>query len=158
MRTAVDLIILSPSVLLNGDVHDRVWRGKNVSYDHLRVFECRAFVLIPKDERSKLNDKAKLCIFLGYGHAEFGYILWDPLNKKIIRSKDAVFLEDQMFEDSDKVQKKKSHVNVLVSTSAVPSPIVHDDHEGDEQKNYKEHVNKKNILFTEIFGNRLKLY
>ena len=31
--------------------------GKYVSYNHLRVFECKAFVHIPKDERSKLNVK-----------------------------------------------------------------------------------------------------
>ena len=80
MRTAVDLINLSPSVPLNGDVPDRVWTGKEVSYAHLRVFGCRAFVHIPKDERSKLDDKAKSCIFLGYGHEEFGYRLRDSVN------------------------------------------------------------------------------
>ena len=143
MRTAVDLINLSPSVPLNGDVPERVWRGKDVSYDHLRVFGCRAFVHIPKDERSKLDDKAKPCIFLGYGHEEFGYRLWDPLNKKIIRSRDVVFLEDQIFEDCDKVQKQKSPANVPVSTSSVPSPIVHDDHGRDEQENHEEQVNEE---------------
>lgn len=97
MRTAVDLINLSPPVPLNGDVPERVWRGKYVSYDPLRVFGCRAFVHILKDKRSKVDDKEKPCIFLGYGHEEFGYRLWDPLNKKIIRSMDVVFLEDQIF-------------------------------------------------------------
>ena len=48
---------------------------KDVSYDHLRVFSCRAFVYVPKDERSKLDVKAKPCIFLGYDHKEFGYWL-----------------------------------------------------------------------------------
>ena len=75
MRTTVDLINLSPSAPLLGDVPQRVWIGKNVTYDHLKVFGCRAFVHIPKDERSKLDDKAKQCIFLGYGHDEFGYRL-----------------------------------------------------------------------------------
>ena len=55
MRIAVDLINLSPSVPLNGDVPKKVWTGKEVSYDHLRVFGCRAFVHIPKDERSSLD-------------------------------------------------------------------------------------------------------
>jgi hypothetical protein len=45
------------------------------SYDHLRVFGCRAFVHIPKDERSKLDSKTKECIFLGYGNGQFGYRL-----------------------------------------------------------------------------------
>lgn len=65
------------------------------SYDHLRVFGCRAFAHIPKDERSKLDDKSKQYIFLGYAHEEFGYRLWDPIDKKIVKSRDVVFLEDQ---------------------------------------------------------------
>ena len=94
MRIAVDLINLSPSVPLNGDVQEKVWTGKEVSYDHLRVFGCRAFVHIPKDERSKLDLKAKQCILLGYRHEEFGYRLYDPVDKKAVRSQDVVFLED----------------------------------------------------------------
>ena len=73
MRTSIDLINLSPLVPLKGDVLERVWKGKDVSYDHLRVFGYREFVHISKDERSKLNVKAKPFIFLGYGHEEFGY-------------------------------------------------------------------------------------
>ena len=75
MRTSIDLINLSPSVPLKGDVPERVWTWKDVSYDNLSVFGCKAFVHIPKDERSKLDVKAKPCIFSGYGHEEFGYRL-----------------------------------------------------------------------------------
>ena len=94
MHTTIDLIIISPSVLLDGDVPKRVWTGKNVSYKYLRVFGCRAYVHIPKNKRSKLDDKAKECIFLGYRHEEFGYWLWDPVARKLIRSRDIVFLKD----------------------------------------------------------------
>ena len=59
MRTAVDLINLSPAAASNGDVSNRVWTGKNVSYGYLRFFGCRTFVHVPKDERSKLDEKAK---------------------------------------------------------------------------------------------------
>ena len=92
MRTTIDLINLSPSVPLNGDVPEKVWIRKEVSYDHLRVFGCRDFVHIPKDESSKLDPKAKQCIFLGYGHEKFGYRLYDPVDKKVVRSRDVVFL------------------------------------------------------------------
>ncbi|CAL1381478.1 unnamed protein product [Linum trigynum] len=75
MRTTVDLINISPLVPLEGDVPQRVWTGKEVSYEHLRVFGCKAYVHVPKDERAKLDDKAKPCIFMGYGREEFGYRL-----------------------------------------------------------------------------------
>ena len=65
MRTSIDLIHLSPLVPLKGDVPERVWTRKDVSYENLRVFGCKAFVHIPKYERSKLDVKAKPCIFLG---------------------------------------------------------------------------------------------
>ena len=65
MRTSIDLINLFPSVPLKGDVLERVWIEKDISYDHLRVFDYRAFVHIPKDERSKLDVKAKPCISWG---------------------------------------------------------------------------------------------
>lgn len=52
-----------------------------MAYDYLRVFGCRAFVHIPKDERSKLDSKTKECIFLSYENDKFGYKLWDPIEK-----------------------------------------------------------------------------
>ncbi|CAL2226286.1 unnamed protein product [Prunus armeniaca] len=57
--TVVDLINLSPSAPLNGDVPNKV------------------FVHIPKDEISKLDAKSKECIFVGYGNEEFNQNIED---------------------------------------------------------------------------------
>ncbi|KAM2683111.1 hypothetical protein EV1_044763 [Malus domestica] len=102
VRTACYLINRSPSVPLGLDVPERVWAGNDVSYSHLKVFGCKAFVHVPKEQRSKLDYKATPCIFLGYGGEDFGYRLWDPYQKKFIRSRDVVFYEDQTIGDSDK--------------------------------------------------------
>ncbi|KAG8391787.1 hypothetical protein BUALT_Bualt01G0223300 [Buddleja alternifolia] len=131
-RTAVDLINLSPSAPLDGDIPDRVWSGKYVSYKRLRVFGCRAFVHIPKDERSKLDDKTKPCTFLGYGHEEFGYRLWDPVNRKVIRSRDVVFLEEQTSDDTKQSERKESSQEVPDDLDPVPSRTTRD-HGGDVQ-------------------------
>ena len=66
MCVITDLINLSPSASLDGDVPERVWTGKDISCKHLRVFGCRVYIHIPKDERSEFDDKAKECVFLGY--------------------------------------------------------------------------------------------
>jgi hypothetical protein len=79
LNTAVHLINRSPSHALDGDIPEIVWKGKNISYDHLRVFDCRAFMYIPKDGRSKLDSKTNKCIFLGFENGEFGYRLWDDV-------------------------------------------------------------------------------
>ncbi|KAM1487717.1 hypothetical protein ACFX2I_001756 [Malus domestica] len=102
VRTACYLINRSPSVPLGLDVPERVWTGNDVSYSHLKVFGCKAFVHVPKEQRSKLDYKATPCIFLGYGGEDFGYRLWDPYQKKFIRSRDVVFYEEQTIGDSDK--------------------------------------------------------
>ena len=134
MRTSIDLINLSPSIPLKGNALERVWTRKDVSYDHLRVFGCKTFVHIPKDERSKLDVKAKPCIFLGYGHEEFGYRLWDPLSRKIFRSRDVRFLEDQLVDDSDKVEKASSSTEIPIRIDPVVPPIVYANHGGELQK------------------------
>ena len=81
--------------------------GKDVSSKHLKVFGCRAYVHIPKDERSKLDDKAKEYINLGYGYEEFGYRLWVLVGRKLIRNRDVVFLEDQIIGDITKSDKSQ---------------------------------------------------
>ncbi|RVX05220.1 Retrovirus-related Pol polyprotein from transposon TNT 1-94 [Vitis vinifera] len=55
------------------DVPDSIWSNNKIFYDHLRVFGCKTFVHIPKDERSKLDAKSRPCVFIGYGQDELGY-------------------------------------------------------------------------------------
>jgi len=40
----VHVINLSPVVALNSEMPNKIWFGKNMKYDHLRVFGCKAFV------------------------------------------------------------------------------------------------------------------
>ena len=143
MRTFIDLIDLSPSYPLESDIPERVWTGKFISFEHLRVFGCRAFVHVPKDELSKLDSKTKQFIFLGYSNEEFGYRLWDSATKKIIRSGDVVFFEDQTIEDLDQVKKpkpfSKEHIDLgLVS----PNSMGHNEHMEVVQKEQVDTVDR----------------
>jgi len=76
MKTEVTLLNLSPSQSLKGKILEEEWYGKKASYDHLKVFRCRAFIHIPKDERMKLDARTKESIYLGSPKDEFGYRLW----------------------------------------------------------------------------------
>ncbi|KAL7219494.1 hypothetical protein ACSBR2_012530 [Camellia fascicularis] len=140
MRTTVDVINLSPSFPLNGDVPERVWTRKDVSYEHLRVFGCRAFVHILKDERSKLDSKLRQCIyiFLGYGRDEFGYRLWDLVNKKFIRNCDVVFLEDQTIGDFSKGDQPEPKTSDLIDINPSPSSLLDNENEGDVKPPFKD--------------------
>ena len=57
------------------------------------MYGCQAFVHVPKEKRSKLDSKSQECIFLGYGEDKYGFRLWDPIAKNIVRSQDVVFNE-----------------------------------------------------------------
>ncbi|KAG8478926.1 hypothetical protein CXB51_028925 [Gossypium anomalum] len=126
------------------DVQDRVWFGKDVSYDYLCVFGCKAFVHVPKDERSKLDAKTRQSIFIGYGlDGEFGYRLYDLVQKKLMRSRDVVFIEDQTIDDIDKTKKVDSQdsgdlidVNPI-SLDSSPDPIQDDVH-GDVSDDHQD--------------------
>ena len=137
LRTAVDVINLSPCTTLDGDVAEHVWSGKDVSYRHLRVFGCRAFAHVPDNERSKLDGKSKECIFLGYSHDQFGYRLWDPEKQKVFRSRDVVFFEDQTFEDLKKKAPAKTSAEGLADCDPVIPPVYQGDG-GDVQENSVE--------------------
>ncbi|KAJ0501528.1 putative RNA-directed DNA polymerase [Helianthus annuus] len=115
----------------------------DVSYDDLRVFGCKAFVHIPKDERTKLDVKTKPCIFVGYGGDEFGHRFYDPISKKLIRSFDADFIEDQSLKDIEKTKIVPQHTDDLTDLDPVPpqhsEPHNEDDIQHDEQHGTDNH-------------------
>ncbi|KAE8661582.1 putative ribonuclease H protein [Hibiscus syriacus] len=78
VNMACYLINGSPRLSLAGKVAEEVWIGYNVTFDHLRIFGCHAYVHVPADERSKLDAKSKEYIFLGYKKGVKGFKFWDP--------------------------------------------------------------------------------
>lgn len=50
---------------------------------HLRIFGSLCFVHIPKEKRSKLEEKARRGIFIGYSDQSKGYIVLILENEKV---------------------------------------------------------------------------
>jgi len=70
---------------------------------------------IARDQRSKLDSKTRPCIFLGYSEDEFGYRFWDLIDKKVVRSRDIVFMEDKTIEDwKQKLPLSSSHPATVI--------------------------------------------
>jgi len=113
VRTTCNLINRSPSTVLDGGIPEEVWTGKKLNYSHLKIFGCEAFIHIPKENRTKLDDKSMKCIFLGYADEEFGYHLWDPVKHKIIRSRDVIFNESEMFKRNVGEVEVKKVINMF---------------------------------------------
>ena len=73
-----------------------------------------------------LIQKQSSAYFLAMGHEEFGYRLYDPVDKKVVRSRDVVFLEDQTIEVIDKLESAESSTDDLVDLDPLDPSIVHD--------------------------------
>jgi hypothetical protein len=84
---------MSPSSTLVNTTPHEVWLGKNPLVSHLKVFDCDAFVHVPKEKRSKLDKKAIKCIFIGCKEGMKGYKLWDHASRKTVYNRYVVFRE-----------------------------------------------------------------
>ena len=93
LSTAVHLRNRSPTKAVDGVTPCEAWTNKKPEVAHLRVFGCEAHAHIPKDERHKLDPKARKCIFLGYGEETKGYRLYNTKKKKVFHSRDVKFNE-----------------------------------------------------------------
>ena len=93
LATATYLRNRSPTIAVKGKTPYEAICGEKPKVRHLRVFGCTAYSHIPKDERQKLDAKARKCIFLGYSSNRKGYRLYDQSSRKVIHSRDVKFNE-----------------------------------------------------------------
>jgi len=70
------------------------WSGKKPSVSHLRIFESIAYSNVNDEKRVKLDDKNEKLVFIGYDSRSKGYKLYNPINGKVIISRDVVFDEE----------------------------------------------------------------
>ena len=60
---------------------------------HLRIFGCKAFAHIPKENKNKLAIKAIKCNFVGYCSKFKAYKMFDPSTHRVFASRDVIFHE-----------------------------------------------------------------
>ncbi|KAI9201238.1 hypothetical protein LWI28_020595 [Acer negundo] len=101
-----------------------VARGKKCSslyFMQANVSDCIINTMETENERSKLDVKTRQCVFIGYGQDEFSYRFYDPLQKKLVRSRDVMFMEDQTIHDIEKTDKTVSQYHDdLIDLDPVP--------------------------------------
>eukprot|EP00253_Pinus_taeda_P002681 PITA_02681 len=91
--TACYLVNRSPSSALEDKTPQQVWTGKKPSLSHLRVFGCDAYVHVPKEKQTKLDNKLEKCIFIEYKDGLKSYKIWNPVTRKVVYNRDVVFRE-----------------------------------------------------------------
>ena len=103
-----------PTILGHDKIPLEAWSRNIWIVEHLRVFRCVAYAHVPKEQRQKLDDKGVRCIFTGCNLESKAYRLYDPINKKIIISRDVKFLENQSWDGSvDESSRTSSKVSTI---------------------------------------------
>ena len=74
------------------------WNGRKSGISHLRVFGSIAYVHVPDERRSKLDDKSEKIVFIRYDMRSKGYKLYNPSNGKTIISNNVEFDEEGAWE------------------------------------------------------------
>ena len=99
----------SPSATLQNTTPYEMWYGHLPRVKHFRVFGCTCYALILAHLRNKLEARSRKCIFLGYSTTSKAYRLYDEENKKIVLSRDVIFLEFE--KDAHSIEKQLSHLD-----------------------------------------------
>ena len=115
MDTAVYCRNRSPTTSLDDRTPYEAWHGKRPAISHMRIFGCLAFAHVRKEERSKLDPKAKACIFVGYSPDSTCYRLWDPRSETIIESRDVYFVEGHLG-----IKARGATAEIATSASQLP--------------------------------------
>ncbi|KAA0045541.1 Retrovirus-related Pol polyprotein from transposon TNT 1-94 [Cucumis melo var. makuwa] len=106
---------LPSSVLQNISPFERL-HGTPPNYSNLKVFGCACFVLLHPHEHTKLEPRARLYCFLGYGTEHKGFRCWDPLSNRLRISRHVTFWEHIMF----------SRLSSFHSSFSSPQPLFTD--------------------------------
>lgn len=80
------------SAIKDGRTPAEIWYNTKPNLDKIRVFGCKAYVHIPKEDRNgKLDSRSKPMIMIGYTNN--GYRLFDIEKEKIVLARNVVFDE-----------------------------------------------------------------
>lgn len=104
---AVHILNRRPMVILGSVTPVEKWSKHKPSVEHLRIFGCVAFALIPYVRRIKLDEKSVKCIMFGVSKESKAYRLYDPESKMIIISKDVTFDEEKQGDWEENVENTK---------------------------------------------------
>jgi hypothetical protein len=111
VKWATYVLNRSPTLSVKDMTPEEAWCGVKPSVHHFRTFGCIGHVHIHDSQRRKLDDKSKKCVLLGVSEESKAYKLYDPINKKIIISRDVVFEESKSWNWNSKGNTKSS-VNI----------------------------------------------
>jgi hypothetical protein len=95
VSTAVYLLNRAPTKSVVGMTPYEAWYGRKPSVDHLRTFGCVAHVKTVAGHLSKLADRSTPMVMIGYEAGTKAYRAYNPVNKKLVITRDVFFEEEK---------------------------------------------------------------
>ncbi|KAL0848427.1 hypothetical protein Bca101_021674 [Brassica carinata] len=89
------LINRTPTKILKDQSPFEVLNKVKPILDHLRVFGCVCYILVPKEMRNKLEARSTKAMFIGYSAEQKGYKCFDPDARRVLISRDVKFIEEK---------------------------------------------------------------
>ncbi|WZZ27561.1 hypothetical protein YC2023_010962 [Brassica napus] len=114
VATACYLINRTPTKILEDQAPFEVLNKHKPSVEHLRVFGCLCYVLIPGQMRSKLEARSTKAVFIGYSTTQKGYKCYDPEGRRVLVSRDVKFVEERGYYE----EKNQEDLKDLTSDKA----------------------------------------
>lgn len=74
------------------------WSGNKPNMVHIKVFGSLAYMKVPSVRTQKLDDRSKVTIYLGWEDGTKAHRLYDPLEKRVLVSRDVVFAESKSWQ------------------------------------------------------------
>ena len=108
VMTACYLINKIPTKILQDQSPHEVLNKQKPSIDHLRVFGCLCFVLIPGQQRNKLEPRSTRAMFIGYSPNQKGYKCYSPETRRVLISRDVKFAEYKGYHDEKSWEEVKN--------------------------------------------------
>lgn len=93
--TAVYVLNRAPTKALMDLTPFEAWHGRKPNVAHLKTFGCTASVKLVGPHQTKLSDRSKKMIFIGYETGTKGYRFYDPTTARLVVSRDVLFNENE---------------------------------------------------------------
>lgn len=106
VKVAVYILNRSPTKSLNQKTPYEAWFSKKPGVQHLRTFGCRAYAKRVRPGVTKLSDRSIPGVFLGYETGTKAYRVYDPINDKLIVSRDVIFDEKRGWNWEEKMSSE----------------------------------------------------
>jgi hypothetical protein len=98
VKWSVHILNRCPTFAVKNITPTEAWCGSKPMVDHFRIFGCIAYAHVPDAKRTKLDDKAVKCVFLGVSEESKAYKLYNPITRNIVISRDVQFDEENTWD------------------------------------------------------------